>query len=343
MKHMKPFTILNICGTLALLVLIAMIGIRVHNANKAQHSASTASFSCSIQGIVENITPDISEQRFAKLENAAAANSEKEFEQVLNGMYSTPSPAPKVIVTAKGDLVTKNVTTDSEGKFKIVGLPSKNYELSATASSRASPNGDNLMATMKPEKIYFHGRSNATVAVRLEVRGDLLTVRGKITDAQGRPIAGAKIRGEPYPTPESIEATPPTRFAVSGADGSYELSGFIPDDIYKTAGYLGGGDPTRDDAGGSTIPFYAEVHVEADGFVHDKANTPKVPLVTERILNPARRLLKVLAKLESGAKGSSQIGEQKGILLPPSKGNTITGIDIALTKQTAANGNHVKP
>src|ERR1035437_6834702 len=78
---------------------------------------------------------------------------------------STHSPAPKVAVTAKGDSVTKNVTTDSEGRFKIVGLPAEDYELSATASSSASLNGSGQMATEKPKRICFRGRNNATVTV----------------------------------------------------------------------------------------------------------------------------------------------------------------------------------
>ena len=154
-------------------------------------------------------------------------------------------------------------------------------------------------------------------------------------DAEGRPIVGAKVRGDPSPIPASAEATPPTRFAVSGADGTYELSGFAPSSIDQIAAYLNGGDPTRDDAGGCTVPFYVEVHADSDGFMQDKTSLPRLPLVTEEVLVPARRLLNILGKLETQAKRKSEIAEKKDVFLPPSEKNAITGLDIVLTKQAA--------
>jgi len=182
--------------------------------------------------------------------------------------------------------------------------------------------------TVKPVKIY-RVMSNSTNAVTLRVRSDLIAVEGRITDTEGRPVANAKIRGEPYPMPESAEATPPTRFAISGTDGSYELSGFCPNDIYKIAGYLNGGDPTES----GQNPFYIKVYAEAAGYVQDKATAPEVPLVTEELLNPTRRLIKLLNKWADDAKADVKIIEKKDIFLPASYGNTIVGIDIILNKR----------
>lgn len=314
MKPLKPRTAFCICAVLVLVGLSALSCARKENTGHIK-----------IQGTVVDITPDISQESLAKLDKAGERNSEKEFIQILKGMYEAPSPVPNAFVTATGDSVTKKANTDSEGKFKFTGLPDGAYELSAEVSPEASEMGEKRMTTTKPKVVTLFG-TNPAATVMLSVRGDLVTVRGRITDVQGRPIAGAKVRGEPYPMPESAEATPPTRFAVSGSDGSYELSGFVPNDISKIGGYLGGGDPTEF----GQNPFYVKVHVEADGYVQDKTSVPRVPLVTEELLEPARRLLKILSKLQTRSDGSSKFHEKKDILLPSSHGNVITHIDIVL-------------
>ncbi len=278
-----------------------------------------------------DITPAISEESLAKLEMADEKNLEKEFSQILEGMYEVSSPVPNAIVTAKRDSVTKKTSTDSKGKFKFTGLLSGDYEIFAEVSSGVSGARSKRMTSLKPVKVYLRG-SNLTASVQVTVLSDLVTIRGRITDSQGRPIANAKVRGEPFPMPGSPEATPPTRFAVSGTNGFYEMSGFCPPSILEIAGYLNGGDPTRDDAGGSNNPFYVQVHVEADDFVQDKTKIPKVPLATKELLDPARRLLSVLKKLETQSKGESKIVE-RNVLLAASRGNTISDVDIVLEQR----------
>jgi len=321
MKLLNFRVVFTIFVAIVQAILVALIWMRA----RERHNASY------IQGIVVDVTPNLSQENLTKLEMAAERKSENEFSQILQGMYETSSPVPNATVTAKGDSVTKKTNTDSQGKFKFTGLPSGDYEISAEVSSGAR---SKRMATVKPVKAYLRG-STLTASVQVPVRSDLVTIRGRILDAAGNPIAGANVRGEPFPMPESAEVTPPTQFAVSGADGSYELNGFRPNSIYRIAGYLAGGDPTRDDAGGSNIPFYIQVHVEADGFEQDKTKIPEIPLVTEELLGPARRLLDILRKLEMQLKGTSELSEKKGVFLPPSEGNVITGIDIVLTKQAA--------
>lgn len=150
------------------------------------------------------------------------------------------------------------------------------------------------MAVEEPIEIRLNQNISA---LEINVRSDLVDVRGRITDLQGRPIAGAKVRGEHYPMPDSsdVEKAHPARFALSGTDGSYELRGFVPLDVYRITGYLVGGDPTES----GLNPFYVKVYVDADGFVQGKENVPKVPLVTEELLGPARRLLKAMSQMSS--------------------------------------------
>ena len=294
------------------LILLALVLLRP----KGGHDGSD------IEGVVVDITRNLPEESMAQLEKAASV---REFTGILEAMRKEPSPVPNAIVTAKGDLVTKQAKTDARGSFAFTGLPCGEYAVSAQIPSGVSENGKRRLATVKPMKIYLQ-RTGIEAAVTVPVRSDLVTLRGRVADVSGRPIRGAKIRGEPHPLPESPEATPPTRFAVSGIDGQYELSGFVPHALYTIAGYLNGGDPT----GGGQSPFYVKVHAEADGYAEDKTSVAIVPLVTEDILGPARRLLKVLSKLQTQSEGSSKFLEKTNTLLPSSLGNTITGIDIVL-------------
>ncbi|MBU4179856.1 MAG: hypothetical protein KKD14_00530 [Verrucomicrobia bacterium] len=117
---------------------------------------------------------------------------------------------------------------------------------------------------------------------------------------------------------------------ISKPDGSYEFKGFIPPNILEIAYYLGGCDIATED-GRNTCYFYVEIHVEADGYVQGKENVPRVPLVTEELLVPARRLMKCMIQISPHSEQEKQEFREREIL-PNSCGNTITGIDIVLKK-----------
>ena len=294
------------------LVLLAVMWLRPEGGHDGSH----------IEGVVVDITPNLFEESLAQVEKAASA---REFRDILEARRKEPLPVPYAIVTAKGDSVTKLAKTDSRGSFAFTGLPCGEYAVSAQIASGVSEDVQGRMASVKPIKIYLP-RAGIEAAVSVPVRSDLVTLRGRVADVSGRPIRGARVRGEPHPVPESPEAMPPTRFAVSGIDGQYELRGFLPQALYAVAGYLSGGDPTE----GGQSPFYVKVHAEADGYVEDKTNAAIVPLVTEDVLGPARRLLKVLSKWQTQSEVSSNFLEKTNTVLPSSLGNTITGIDIVL-------------
>lgn len=271
-------------------------------------------------GTVVDASAQFSPENLAIL---ATAKSFKEFFQILGGMSLSRSAA-NVVVTAKGVSVTKKTVTDSQGKFKFTGLPGEQYEISAEKPSRFFGTGEKRIATAR---IPFRFKSRRWV--HMELRADLVTVKGRITDSGGRPIAGAKVRGDPAADLTSECAMEfPTRFAVSGNDGFYELRDLVPPDIEDIGSYLMGLDPLNN----IRNPFCVAVYVEADGFIQDTEKAPTVPLVTEELLGPARRLLNIEKKLQILVKGSSDMVEKKDIYLPSSHGNTITGIDIVLKK-----------
>ena len=269
------------------------------------------------------IVRDYSEEAFAKLEQAAASGTEKEFGQAL-GELLCPRPAVNVVVTAHGHLITKTAITDSQGKYKIAYLPQGVYEVSAQVSSLSS--GKEIKPAVTSRKQVRVVETCGIAA--LELRENPITVKGRITDVEGKGIAGAKVTGiQEIDDPSSMNE-PSTVSTVSTADGSYELQGLHPPDIYRAAGYLNGGDPTRD-----LQSFYLVIHVEADGFEQGKENTPRIPLVSESLLTAARRLHKAIYQMErrTHPDGPYSMQEEKeGIPFPSSRGNTIADVNIML-------------
>ncbi len=280
-----------------------------------------------VSGTVIDATPDYTQVDFDKI---VTAKTEEELGQVFSVLRQTDRPAPNAIVRLRSESITREVVVDSAGKFSLTGVPAgEDYDLWAEAPSRLSGTAGKRMATAtaRIEQLSSSRRVN------LQLRADRVILRGRLTDADNRPVAGARVRGEPYPLPETRELTPPTRFAISEADGTYELCDLGPPfGLLAIAGYLNGGDPTRQ----GQYPFFVEVLVEAEGYGQNTAKVPRVPLVTEEVLDPARRLLKALSHLENTTRRDERLtvtGEKKGLPLPASHGNVITGIDIMLDRR----------
>lgn len=281
-----------------------------------------------IGGVVMDKTPNYSSQLLDKLEECASTGkSDVEFEKILKCMFEE-SPAPKIVVTVKGDSQVKTVFTDSQGAFKFTGLHKGRYTVFAGSVPSTSGVKEKRVTAEKP--MEFELLQNK-LALKLSVRSDLITVKGRITDAHGQPVADAKVTGRHLSIPDSsdVEKLYQTRFAVSDVNGFYELKGLIPPDIIRIAGYLIKGDSKE-------MGFYVEAHTEATGYVQDKTNVLKIPLVTEQLLKPSRRYLQILIKMQKRAKEGRTFEEKKNIVPPSSQGNAIIGIDIMLKKSASS-------
>jgi len=260
------------------------------------------------------------ESLMTKLEAAASV---EECERILTGETMQPSklPVPDAVITLQGDSVTRNTVTDAEGEFQFISLPRGEYELSAERPLRFARTGDaRLAAARKRVKL------DKDTSVNVELCADLLAVRGRITDADGRSIAGANVTTMyDDPTVDSGEVWrrhalwvfSATRSTLSDADGFYELHGLEPtDNFYRIAGYLV--------TGSRGALRYVNLRVEADGFVQSKEDVPRVPLVTEEGLYWGRRFIRAFARF------SKEDHPEKQGILPSIEGNTITGIDVVL-------------
>jgi len=278
-----------------------------------------------IWGRVIDVTPDLSEGVFTKLEQAAESGSEEKFGPTLHS-YQGLQPVAGIRVSLQGNSIKKETLTDSEGKFEFKELPFGSYVVSVERSLQEAVPGQNRPAVVK-KQVEF-GSNQFSRQVRLTLNANAISIRGRVTDSEGQPIAGAKIMaeeeyfGEPSKRPDPVSA-------ISSSDGAYELTGLQPPLVWPSvAGYLCGGDQSR--AYDRQTPFFVKLHAEANGFRQDKETVPNVPLVTEKLAGYARRFIEIGNRLQTRISGSSELKEKEGVFLPASTGNTITGIDIVL-------------
>jgi protocatechuate 3,4-dioxygenase beta subunit len=271
-----------------------------------------------LRGAVVDATPDCSEERLARL---GAVETEKDLGVVFREVFAQ-RPVPHVVVTARGEAVTREAVTDADGHFRFADVPRGEYEISAETPTPPSGTREKRIATgTMPVTLDANNRY-----VLLELRADRITVRGRITTAGGRPVASAKVIGiHEIDDPSCMHASQIVT-TVSNPDGSYALQGLNPPDLWRTAGYLNGGDPTAD-----SHSFYFVVRVEADDLVQRRENVPRFPLVTQERLELARRLLKAMNQVQTRLEGSSELHERENLgPFPASQGNTIRDIDVVL-------------
>lgn len=281
-----------------------------------------------INGTILYACPDSDlEESFSMLE---AAGSMEELERVFrDARPGSPArlPAAGVVVTLQAGSFTREAVTDAEGRFQFVE-PRGEYELYVEEPTWSSRTGRQRMA-IASQRIKLDKNRPVT----LELRADLASVRGRVTDSRGQPIAGAKVTtifdnvGVHSDEVRRWLAETKTRSAVSDADGFYELRGLVPTDFWETAGYL-----VMANAGQLQK---VDIRVQADGFVQSKENRPRVPLVTEEGLYWGRRFLRVLQRFEEdlreeGCLREIELREKEDLSLPSIEGNTITGIDVVL-------------
>lgn len=155
--------------------------------------------------------------------------------------------------------VSDTATTDAEGRFSIADAPSGQLFAIATASGRAP--GEAEVGNAGP------GRAREGVTITLKDGGSL---RGRVLDAQGAPVAGASVAFSPEEERRRRggggSVGPRTAPVTSAADGTY----FI-DSLPESSGYLAASSERGSGvvvvgvtAGSETI---ADVTLESTGFV----------------------------------------------------------------------------
>ncbi len=134
--------------------------------------------------------------------------------RVTRASDSTPVPAAIVALTSLqatlADDVPHLVATDANGAWRLSNVPAGAYLLAATARGFEPAGGGRVVVAAGTE------RSDLDLA--LATGG--LTLRGRVTDVGGGPVADARVTAcESFTLHRTADF-----IAVSGADGTYELS-----------------------------------------------------------------------------------------------------------------------
>jgi hypothetical protein len=281
-------------------------------------------------------TPRLSPENLKRLVSSCSMGTSREdateqFVRVLQEMHEL-LPAAGAAVEARNRSTTYHAVANQRGEFEFSGLPGGDYEFEAVL--RPSTGDDTRVRTEK-RKVSI-GNGYVIEDMSFLVRGDVVTIAGRVLDSSGRPVAGAKVSGDQVPSRRDMFQGPVV--SVSDDNGFYELRGFPPPNLYRVARYLMGGDPTE--GGDSTDPFYVEVRVEARNYVQDSSTVPRVPAVSEELLLAARRLKE--AMLQSPWERNATPKEQEETDrarkfnprdLPKVRGSVISGIDVVLKAQ----------
>ena len=293
----------------------------------------------SISGTVTDATPLYKDEFFVLLKEYAQGTLKKD-PNIAKKFISEPLSGIVVILQGKSE--TKKTTTDSEGKFEFKNLlgvtkdtakkkyHTETYEISAQIPIEPENAGDTNVVILKQSVILNENKN-----LKFDYRSDLITVKGKITDSNGTPVAGALVIGQMEINDQGSMFHPQVVKTISANDGSYELKGLIPPNIRQTAGYLNGGNPQANE--GSS--FFLDILANAKGFEQPKENIPRIPLVSEDLLISARRYHKVLydyvCSIHDANRSPKDYEEKQNLNLPAGTGSIITGIDIILTSENS--------
>lgn len=303
----------------------------------AQNAANPSSFiqTFEIRGVVIG-APDITSY-LDRLE-AAMQESSEEGSKVLRQLGHIESPpASGAMVILRSSHLTQKTTTDKNGQFQFLKVPLDDYEIWAEVPSCPAIIKGQTRTAIAVQHILKHDPSDANIVynVILTLRTDLITITGRVADAQGKPIAGARVvamRDIDNVSSQGAKGyfeagNPPLKWAdTSNTEGYYEIRGVEPTGGSSGMGYVR-------IVGSKYVPDSVDVHVDAEGYVQTKEQIPRVPCVTEDDVTLGRRFLKILNIMNRRA-GKPEFKEETGATYPTSHGNTITGIDITLQKHS---------
>ncbi|MDD4017068.1 MAG: carboxypeptidase-like regulatory domain-containing protein [Kiritimatiellae bacterium] len=232
-----------------------------------------------------------------------------------------------IVVTVRNKFASSQITTqtDATGKFILEGLPDGHYEVSAEKD-----------VIRDAKRVKARARFLIDLSERefawLNLRTDLVTLKGKVVTPDGVPLAGIRVRAEANFGDEATSEwylRCPGQCATSAPDGSFELKDLVPAEYDTVASYLMNTNSLRN----SSSLFSARLYVENSPAVKYFTPVQIVPLISEETLAYARRYISLMDKLTTSQKGHSRWTEQEGVSLPLITGNVITIPNIIINQK----------
>ena len=259
------------------------------------------------------------------LERMAAAGSQEEFDKIMKSVPE-PKPLAGVAVRLEGK-VSKFTVSDAQGHYRFDLLLRGSYRVRAERPS--SPPARNAVAWAS---VDLHEHQNRFVDLRLST--GLVSAKGKIKDARGRPVAGAKVTAIEVEDPtiqyEGDNFQPAICSTISAADGSYEIKDLEPANWFRILPYLAKGKPDEPARFDGRAIRCVDIHVSAPGLSQPANAMPRVPCLTEEHVQLARGFFKAYGQMAARAGLPAPPQAQEGLDFPPSIGHTMLVEDIAL-------------
>jgi RNA polymerase sigma-70 factor (ECF subfamily) len=214
-------------------------------------------------------------------------------------------------------------TADAEGKFEFFDVPQGLYRVVAQDTRKGTNACPSGALTIE------HYRSHAYV--RPVVYPQTVTVRGRVTDSQGRPVTNATVSAKQghegfVPTEGDFTRAYHEATALTDGEGWYELRELVPAGLWEARGLEGGGY-------GGAYAWYT-VTVSGSGYANAKAY---VPVVSEETRRAARTLMGLL-KSQASPYDKAGRREAAPVAQPPCQGHVLSGVDFAIYRATRIEG-----
>lgn len=226
----------------------------------------------------------------------------------------------KVTVYLSGNGKTRKTRlTNQYCTFQFEQLPKGEYTITVEApfeSSRKNFFLKKLSASTVVMTSHYYS-FNPYTTLFLDMEG--VTLKGRLIDPYGNPVAGGKIIVR---NPERTRIL----MAVSNQNGDFELSGIPPVSFFFVSNYLSCENVCL-------RSLRKEIEITADGYlVPEKYRNMEMLMITEDMVARARRFIAI------NQKKLKRMGTPKEIKIqnrtfPPSKGNTIYLGDIVLKRK----------
>ena len=273
---------------------------------------------CLLKGIVKDTTMDF-DTFLSRLEEAVSKKSIEDYHKAFSG-NPLSKPASSAIVSLKSKNMSKEIKTDPNGNFEL-NIPRDDYEISATMSALSD---EKIIATAHK---FVQSPKTEVVYCSLFLGFNSISLEGRVIDESGNPIPDVRLTAiqvlkEDWDSPEY---TPDLWVTKSDADGRFSISKIPGTNFLKLAGYLKGGYE-------GAIEFI-KLTAESSGYIQESSNIVKIPLITENLLQYARRFNKVQDNaMLLFTPDRTLVQGKDGLKFPLSKGDVIYDITVQLKK-----------